>query len=201
MSIEPAAPAFPRSESLLRFFRMTGDAFVPIAEVAELLGTTIEIVQAMLREEGVLPLDGPLPWDDVAARLFDAWPRARIIEALGPEAASLVPRDFQLTRVTWAIPVFILRAIEHQAAEAWRNDPRVQGSVVANPSDARGVEDYIVDLLYNVIDPDTLDAFRDDPSFLRAFHYPAVEDLASSPASSLLPVAASPRWGEGGEAG
>jgi len=92
MPIEPAGPAFPPSASLVRFFRMPPDALVPLSEVAELLGTTADTVRATLRAESVLPPDGPIPWDEAASYLFDAWPRARILEALGPrERASFLP--------------------------------------------------------------------------------------------------------------
>jgi hypothetical protein len=173
MPAEPASPAFPRSESLARFFSTPRDATVPLSEVAELLGTTTAAVQAMLRDEGAQDIDGTIPWSEAAAYLFDAWPRARILDALGPAAA--IPPEFQLTRVTWSIPIFLLRAIEHQAAAAWRNDPRVRGNAMPNHSYARGVDDYVADLLYDAIDPATVEAFREDRAFLRAFHYPAAE--------------------------
>ncbi len=121
------------------------------------------------------PVDGPIPWTEAAAYLLDAWPRAQILDALGSDAARILPADFQLTRVNWPIPIFILRAVEHQAAAAWRNDPRVRGSLIVNPTYARGVADYVSDLLYNDIQPSTLGAFRGDSSFLRAFHYPVVD--------------------------
>jgi len=175
MPIQPAAPTFPRHETLARFFGRPPHGRVALAEMAELLGTTTSTVRAMLRDEGAQPLDGSIPWAEAAAYVLDAWPRARILEALGPAAAHILPLDFQLTRVDWAFPIFIRRAIEHQAAAAWRNDPRVRRSVVVSPIDARGVADYVADLLYNEIQPATLDAFRDDPSFLRAFHYPDID--------------------------
>jgi hypothetical protein len=175
MPIEPAAPTFPRHETLLRFFRMPPDALVALSEVAELLGTTASTLRAMLRDDGAQRLDGSIPWTEAAAYVLDAWPRARILDALGSGAASLIPEDFHLTLVDWPVPIFILRAMEHQAAASWRNDPRVRRSLAVNPADARGVADYVADLLYNEIQPTTLAAFRDDRSFLRAFHYPIVD--------------------------
>ena len=158
MPIEPAAPTFPRSESLARFFRMPPASLVALPEVAALLGTSIPTFRAMLRDEGTLPPDGPIPWTEAASYVFDAWPRAQLMDALGPDAASIFPRDFHLARVDWRIPIFILRAMEHQAAAS-----------------ARGVADYVADLLYNEIQPATLGAFRDDSEFLRAFHYPVID--------------------------
>ena len=166
MPTEPATAAFPRHEALARFFRMPPDARVPLAEVAVLLGTSLPRLRAMLRSEGVRPLDGAIPWTEAAAYLFDAWPRARILHTLGPGAAAVIPAEFLLAPVDWSIPIFVVRAMEHQAAVAGRGDPRVR---------ARGVDDYVADLLYNDITPATLAAFRHDRAFLRAFHYPVVD--------------------------
>lgn len=166
MPIEPAAPPFPRPELLARFFRMAPDALVPLPDVAELLGTTISAVEAILRVEGVQPSGGPIPWTEAAAYLFDSWPRARILDALGPEAGSIVPPDFLLTRVSWSLPIFLVRALEHQAAVSGEGDPRAR---------ARGIDDYVADLLYNDITPVTLHAFRHDRAFLRAFRYPVID--------------------------
>jgi hypothetical protein len=166
MPTEPAAPAFPRHESLARFFRMPPDARVPLAEVAALLGVSLPRLRAILRAEGVQPLGGAIPWTEAAAYLFDAWPRARILQTLGRGAATAIPSEFRLMRVDWSIPIFVVRAMEHQAATAWRDDPRVR---------ARGVDDYVADLLYNDITPATLAAFRHDRAFLRAFHYPVLD--------------------------
>lgn len=167
MSNEFAEQAFPRHESLVRFFRTAPEALVPLSEVAELLGTTTAGVDAIVRAEGVQPPGGPIAWTEAAAYLFDAWPRARILDALGAEARSVVPPDFLLTRVTWSLSRFLVRAIEHQAAFAWRGNPRIR---------ARGIDDYVADLLYNDITPATLDAFAHDSAFLHAFHYPLLTD-------------------------
>jgi hypothetical protein len=175
MSIEPATPVFPRHESLVRFFRTPPDALVPLAEVAVLLGTPLPALRAILHAEGAQPAGDALRWTEAAAYLFDAWPRARILEALGAEAASVVPPDFLLTRVNWSLPIFTIRAMEHQAAMAWRDDARVRRSLAVSHIYARGIDDYVADLLYNDISPATLDAFRHDRAFLRAFHYPILD--------------------------
>jgi hypothetical protein len=175
MPIEPAAPAFPRHESLARFFGKPPGALVALPEVAALLGTSTRILRAILRAEGGRPAGDAIPWTEAAAYLFDAWPRAQILDTLGPELAHLVPTEFQLTRVSWLLPVFLVRAYEHQAATAWRDDPRVRASLVPNHGHARGVSDYVTDVLYNEIAPSTLAAFRDDPAFLEAYHYPVLD--------------------------
>jgi hypothetical protein len=33
----------------------------------------------------------------------------------------------------------------------------------------------VADVLYNEINPATVAAFRDDPAFLRAYHYPVLD--------------------------
>lgn len=39
-------------------------------------------------------------------------------------------------------------------------------------ADARGVDDYVSDLLFNEIQPGTLEAFRGDAAFLDAYWFP-----------------------------
>jgi hypothetical protein len=63
--------------------------------------------------------------------------------------------------------------MEHQAAAEWRRDPRVLASITPNHTAARGVHDYVTDLLFNEIQPETLAAFGGDPAFLDAYNYPS----------------------------
>lgn len=176
MPIDAASPLFALHEPLVRFFAAGPRDRVALSQVAELLGVTPGMFRAMLDAEGGRRDTGRLPWADAAGYLFDAWPLAQLLETLGPEHAHRVPRDFHPTRVTWSIPVFIVRAMEHQAAAEWRSDPRVQsGSVSPDHSAARGVHDYVTDLLFNQIQPETLVAFRGDPAFLAAYHFPSFD--------------------------
>ena len=112
---------------------------------------------ALARPENKAAYGDPSVHELAAAYLFDAWPRAAILAALGQEHAGRIPAQFHPVRVDWSIPVFIVRAMEHQAAGA------------VSP---RRVDDYMADLLFNEIQPETLLAFRDDPGFLAAYHYP-----------------------------
>jgi hypothetical protein len=171
MPIDPATPKFPLHEPLARFFAADPRTRVPISHVADLLGMTTERFRAVLASEGGRRSD-TLPWSEAAAYLFDAWPRGQLLEVLGPDHARRVPSDFHPTRVTWSIPIFIVRAMEHQAAAAWRRDPRLLTSVAPSYFAARGVHDYVTDLLFNEIQPETLAAFRGDPAFLAAYHFP-----------------------------
>lgn len=162
MPIESAAPQFPPSESLRRFFRTDPRARVPVVEAASLLGVAPETLRAMLQEEGGHPPEDAIAWSEAAALLFDAWPRAEIFDALDADFDDLIPAELRLARVSWRLPLFIIRAMEHQAARA-------------NALHARRIEDYIADLLYAEIQPATLNAFRNDSAFLRAFHYPMAD--------------------------
>ena len=173
MPIDPATPKFPLHEQPRRFFTTDPRRRVPVSHVAQLLGITTEMFRAMVDSEGGRHRSETLPWAEAAAYLFDAWPRAQLLAALGPVHGRRVPPDFQLTRVSWSIPIFIVRAMEHQAAADWRLDPRVLTSITPNHAAARGVDDFVTDLLFNEIRPETLDAFRGDPAFLAAYNFPS----------------------------
>lgn len=173
MPLDPTTPKFPLHEHLARFFTTDPRRRVPLDHVAQLLGITTEMFRAMLDTEGGRRRSDTLPWAEAAAYLFDAWPRAQLLDALGPEHADRVPQDFHPTRVTWSIPIFIVRAMEHQAAADWRRDPRVQRSISPNHTAARGINDYIADVLFADIRPETLIVFRGDPAFLAAYNYPS----------------------------
>jgi hypothetical protein len=175
MSIEAAAPAFPDRESLVRFFKMPPHALVPIAEVAALLGMTIDAFREVLRAEGSDALDSSIPWTEAAGYLLDAWPRADLLDALGAEASNLIPSEFQLVAVNWSLPIFLVRALEHQAAAVWANNPRLPGSAATGGRQSRRVQDYVADLLYNEIQPDTVRALGDDSAFMAAYRYPAAD--------------------------
>jgi hypothetical protein len=173
MPIDPATPKFPLHEHLARFFSTDPRRRVPVSHVAGLLGITTEMFLAMLGSEGGRRRTDSLPWVEAAAYLFDAWPRGQLLDALGPDHANRVPADFHPTRVSWSIPIFIVRAMEHQAAAEWRRDPRVLTTLTPNHTAARGVHDYVTDLLFNEIRPETVVAFRDDPAFLAAYNFPS----------------------------
>jgi len=155
MPIDADPPLFPPQEPLTRFFAADRRKGVPIAQVAGLLGVTTAAFRATLDREGGRRRSGTLAWAEAAGYLFDAWPRARLLETLGPAQARRVPEQFHPTGVRWSVPVFIVRAMEHQAA-----------------ADPRGVDDYVADLLFNEIQPQTVIAFRDDPAFLAAYQFP-----------------------------
>jgi hypothetical protein len=172
MPIDPAAPRFPLHEDLVRFFALQGRRRVPLALLADLLGMNPSALRGTLLAEGGDRDVESIPWPEAAAYLFDAWPRVDILAALASDHLKRIPRLFHPTRVNWSIPIFIVRAMEHQAAAAWRRDPRLLASISPNNNAARGIHDYVADLLFNEIQPETQFAFRDDPEFLAAFKYP-----------------------------
>lgn len=176
MVVRPNAARFPLRETLVELLGMDQRRRVPVAVLAQLLGAPDEQVRQVVLGEGVqLPFDS-VPWGEAAGYLFDAWPRAQILEALGPDLARLVPAAFQLTRVSWQIPVFIVRAIEHQTALMRENDPRVNAAAVDGHFFSASVEDYVADILFSEIQPSTVTDLGSDPAFLEAYHYPPLGD-------------------------
>jgi len=87
LSAERNMPRFPRRETLADFFRMDHRQRVRVPELARLLDVAEHQVREILRAEAV-------DWGEAAACLFDAWPRARILAALGPELARRIPAAF-----------------------------------------------------------------------------------------------------------
>lgn len=172
MPTDPAAPEFPSRETLIRFFRRDPRSAVPLAEVARLLGTDPGTVEAMLRAEGGHGRLPELSWSEAAAYLFDAWPRAQLLDTLGPSFIGEIPPDFYAARVDWSIPAFLVRALEHQAARDRHDDPRLGRTLPPGHPHTRTLDDYVADLLYAAITPETVHALRDDPDFVRAFRYP-----------------------------
>jgi hypothetical protein len=165
------ASRFPRRDALVRFFGVHARRPVALSELADLLGTAPEIAAAMLYEGWRVEGD-PVPWPEAAATLLDAWPRAAILGALGANDAGVIPAGVQLTRVTWPIPRFVLQAMEREAALARSCDPRLHADAKPHAMHARGLADYVADVLHAAIRQDTLDALRDDARFVRAYHFP-----------------------------
>ena len=161
MPVEPNALRFPARELLAEFFRMDRRERVPSAMLAGLLGTSVEQVLELLRAEGLNAHAEWAEWTDAATYLLDVWPRRRVIDALGDEiAAAHIPPGFRPVPVLWHIPPFIVRAMEHQAGRA-------------HPAPA--VDDYVADILYGEIQPETVAALAHDPAFLAAYRFPFID--------------------------
>ena len=145
---------------------------VRVPALARLLAARDEQVRRVLRSEGIELRFDSVEWGEAAAYLFDAWPRAQLIDRLGPELADVVPSGFHPSRVGWRIPIFIVQAMEHQAALMHGNDPRVNGETGGRFT-SPAVDDYVADILFSEIDPSTAAALASkDPAFAQAFHYP-----------------------------
>ena len=170
------APPFPSREALADFFRMDPRERVGVVMLARLLGASGRQVRRVLRSQGVaFPLDS-VAWGEAAASLFDAWPRAEVIAALGSGLADAVPAAFRPEPVRLGIPLFILRAMEHQTALLRECDPRVNAAAADGRFTSPSVDDYIADILFNEIRPGTVADLSHDASFARAYHYPPLAD-------------------------
>lgn len=176
MPNETATPQFPSPEMLRKFFRTDPHSAVPLSQAARLLGLTTAAFRRLLDAEGGHGLKKTVPWHEAAAYLFDAWSRERILEALGEEeAARVIPAEFRLVRVEWQLPLFLVRALLHQAAQEGAPDHRLRRRLPPDPVYARGVDDYVADLLYMEIRPETLEHFGGDAAFMAAYLYPVPE--------------------------
>src|ERR1051326_3238328 len=154
---------FPDRAKLAAFFKSDPGRRIRIRELALLLGASTDRVRRMLRVDDLDRRSDAIEWGEAASYLFDAWPRARIVAALGPELARLIPPAFHPVAVQWGIPLFVIQAMEHQAAQA--------GQFMA-PS----VDDYVADILFNEIRPATVGALSGDGAFLEAYGYPPLDD-------------------------
>jgi hypothetical protein len=175
MSAGSNAPRFPSRETLAELFRTDQRQRVRVPQLAQLLGAPDGQVREVLLGEGVELRFDSVEWGEAAGYLFDAWPRPQIIDALGPHLARLIPAAFHPTRVRWGIPIFIIRAIEHQAALMRENDPRVNAAAVGGHFITPAVEDYVADILFTEIQPSTVAALAIDSAFLEAYHYPPLD--------------------------
>jgi hypothetical protein len=144
-----AAHRFPSHDVLARFFRMRRTERIPVPLLVELLGAPAARVRALLEPQSVTNVR----WSDAATLLFDAWPRTRIIDALGAELAAGIPALWHPAPVTWQIPPFIVNALERQISAAT-------------------IDDYVADVLYSEIDEGTVAILTADQAFREAFAYP-----------------------------
>lgn len=146
---------------------------VTLPALARLLGAPEALVRNVLRSEGAALESEAVTWSEAAGYLFDAWPRAEIVAALGADSLA-VPAAFRPAPVPWLIPPFIVRAMEHQAALLRARDPRVDASAggrFVSPA----VEDYVADVLFGEIETSTVEDLANDAAFNAAYHYPSFD--------------------------
>jgi hypothetical protein len=170
-STVPFVPGFPSPDILARFFRMDRDRPVPFDVVIELLGMTRRQATLLFEHEGGL-VSGGVAWDDVAHALFCFWPRAELLDLLGPWKPRRVPALFYPTALTIKLPLYVQLAMELQATAAWEADPRVRARTFLRPVVRRGISDYIADILHEHIDEKTERTMRGTRAFSRAFLFP-----------------------------
>jgi hypothetical protein len=138
---------------------------VPIAEAAALLGwPAAQVEREAAGREALLP-GGLVQWGTVALWVVESWPFATLFETLGPDT-DLLPRGLQPIPMHLEQPAYIVTAL------------RTQWQIEAMPH--RTVRpltftDYLTDLLHRAIDPDTVEAMRDDEEFMRAYEFPYEE--------------------------
>jgi hypothetical protein len=151
---------FPSPARLAWFFRTRPT--LTTEEAGYFLGWEEAQVRNRAEEAGALLPGDRVRFDDVAFWLLDAWPRRRLLDALGP-AADLLPDGLHLMPVSWELPRYLVRAITRQAA------------LQLTPDEAEHeltVQDYIARLLHLAIEPNTVAALAADPEFTTAFDYP-----------------------------
>lgn len=153
-------PRFPTPAHLAWFFRERPT--LTTKEAGDVLGwLDAQVHFRALDEGGLLPGDR-VAWEDVAFWLLSVWPRAWLMETLGP-AARLLPDGLHLTHIPWELPRYIVRAMERQAALRCTPDD-VQHQIT--------VQDYVARVLHLAIEPDTAEALAGDPVFADAYDYP-----------------------------
>ncbi|HYI12670.1 MAG TPA: hypothetical protein VEK57_26705 [Thermoanaerobaculia bacterium] len=170
----PAPSKFPPAELLVRFFQADPAQPVPLADAAALLGMSAFELRGLLRAEGGHERGNRVRWSEVAAYLFDSWPRRPLLQAIERAAGPVLPPKFRLMRVDWWLPLFLVQAMRYQAAHdpaAGSRLPRRLSGRLAEPS----VDDYVSDLLFAHIAPATLEHFRSDEKFMRAYLYPVLD--------------------------
>jgi len=147
-------------EALIRFF--VERTALRVNEAANLLGCLPSALRFEARGEGALLPGDRIAWEEMAFRLLQAWPRAWLLETLSVYSR-FIPSELHLTEVKWRLPLYIVRALERQAALERRRRSDMQNTTV---------DDCVADALHLAIDDETLATFREDGAFLEAFDYP-----------------------------
>src|SRR5687767_8722624 len=84
----------PSRSELIEFFRMKRRERVPLDQLARLLAAPADRVRAVVESEGLPLQSDSIEWVEAAAYLFDAWPRAQIIDTLPRDLARRIPTAF-----------------------------------------------------------------------------------------------------------
>lgn len=145
-------PPLPEREMLIRFF--VERPALPLHEAARLLGWRRSALLRHARGEGALLAGRRVAWSEVAFLLLNARPRAWLLEMLDAHAV-LLPAELHLTQVRWRLPLYLVRALEREAA-----------------AHTTPVEDYVANALHLAIDGETVAVLSRDPAFREAYEFP-----------------------------
>lgn len=137
-----------------------------VAEVAELLQWPDAQVRHAAEERAALTPQGLVRWDAAAAWMLETWPVATLLTALGDDAA-LLPVGLHPIPMPLKLPAYLVLALRAQS----RMEPMPHR--VVPPAD---FTEYITDLLHRAIEPETVDALREDAEFVRAWNFPGDGD-------------------------
>ena len=134
----------------------------PVTEIAELLQWPDAQVTRAAGERAALTPEGLVRWDAAAAWMMETWPLAALLTALGDDAA-LLPAGLHPVLMQLKLPAYLVLALRAQS----RIEPMPHR--VVPPAD---FTEYMTDLLHRAIEPETVDALREDAEFLRAWSFP-----------------------------
>jgi hypothetical protein len=155
-------PPTPSRQALRRFLGARRPC--SIKEAAELVGFDEAWVQRQVFQEGVRLDAGRVPWADVALWFMRAWPPCAIDEMT--EGIEAWPDLLRSSQVAWRLPVYLLLALERQAARE-----RSRGDRHGLP-----LEQYVAEQLHLLIEAETVAEFGEDVRFIAAYEF-AEEEL------------------------
>jgi hypothetical protein len=134
-----------------------------VAEVAELLQWPEAQVRRAAGERAALTPDGLVRWDAAAAWMMETWPVAALLSVLGDDAAALLPLGLHPVSLRLELPAYLVLALRTQSRLE-----RMPHRVVPPAN----FTEYMTDLLHRAIEPETVDALREDAEFVRAWNFP-----------------------------
>lgn len=105
---------------------------------------------------------GVIPWEHVAAWLFETWSYEWVMLSLGADA-ELLPIGLRAVPVIWIAPAWVIHGLNVQR----QTEPLPHRTI--RPTT---LSEYLTDFLARGIDPNTVELLHSDPDFMSAFHFP-----------------------------
>jgi len=133
----------------------------PVDEVAELVQWPAAQLTRAAEEAEALTREGLVRWDTAASWMLEAWPLATILTILGDDAG-LLPAGLHPVPLPLELPAYLVLALRTQS-----RIERMPHRVIP-PAD---FTEYLTDLLHRAIEPETVDALRDDTVFVHAWNF------------------------------